>query len=317
MASIPALLDKNLPAEELQIQLYELTKTLGVQSKEAFAAIYLMLIGKNHGPKAAWLLLSLERTFLKNRIHEATTENKIKEEHGTFTKLNKPEFFHIQSAVKEMYPTISVGVAIIKGVTIKKTSLELETEKQNTLQALEGLTTEQLSQFPEIVAYRKLYKAMGIDWHSRRPSPEALLRRIALKKGLYTVNTCVDAYNLVVIKNRVSVGAFDLDTLHFPTELKFPIAGDTILLLGDDSPTEYKSTELSYFDRQGGFNIDFNYRDSQRTAVQETTKNIYINVDGIYEITPDKVESVLRDTCDIIIKYCGGNLDIFGVETVE
>ena len=93
--------------------------------------------------------------------------------------------------------------------------------------------------YPEIVSYRKFYKEMGIDWHSC-PSPEALLRRVALGKGLYTINTCVDAYNLVVMKRRVSVGAFNYDQVKFPTVLRYAGQGDEILLLGDETPTSIR-----------------------------------------------------------------------------
>ncbi len=229
--------------------------------------------------------------------------------------LRKPEIFSIDNQVKAKFSSLSVGIALIKGVSIKKTDDVLEKEKDAFLKSIEEMTTEQLGQYPEIQSYRKLYKEMGIDWHSRRPSPEALLRRIALKKGLYTVNTCVDAYNLIVMKYRVSIGAFDLDAIAFPTELRFAKEGEEILLLGDTTPTKYKETELAYFDKNGGYNIDFNYRDAQRTAVQASTKNVYVNVDGIYDITPEKVEEVLRKACNSIMKYCGGKLDLFGVES--
>ena len=131
---------------------------------------------------------------------------------------------------------------------------------------------------------------MGIDWHSQRPSPEALLRRVALKKGLYNINTCVDAYNLIVMKNRVSLGAFDEDQIKYPTVLRLAKEGEEILLLGDTESTKYTSKEIAYFDKKGGINIDFNFRDAQRTAVQIGTKNLYINVDGVYDIAAQKVE---------------------------
>lgn len=231
--------------------------------------------------------------------------------------LNKPEIFFISEEMKRAYPSISIGIAVIKGVTIEKSNKELEKEKELLLESLRSLTTEKLGQYPKVISYRKLYKAMGVDWHSRRPSPEALLRRVALKKGLYNVNTCVDAYNLVVMKNKISVGAFDMDALEFPTVLRFPKKGEEILLLGDDQPTKLKETEVAYFDKKGAINLDFNYRDAQRSAVQLSTKNLYINVDGVYDITPQDVERVLKETCDIIMKYCGGKLEVFGIGTVS
>ena len=117
------------------------------------------------------------------------------------------------------------------------------------------------------------------------------------------------------MKHRISVGAFDLEKIAFPTELRFAKENEEILLLGDSEPTKYNSTELAYFDKEGGYNIDFNYRDSQRTAVQMDTKNILLNVDGVYDITPEEVEKVLRESVDRIIAYCGGTLETFGIET--
>lgn len=225
----------------------------------------------------------------------------------------KPDYINIDPEVKKTNPTVSIGIALIKGVKIRKSNPELEKEKDNLLKSLIGLSTETLGTYKEILSYRKLYKEMGIDWHSRRPSPEALLRRVVLGKGLYTVNTCVDAYNLVVMKHRVSVGAFDADKIRFPAVLKYASGNDTILLLGDDKPTRYTSKELAYYDQVGGYNIDFNYRDAQRTMVTEKTSNIWINVDGIYDITPEEVERSLNESVELIIKYCGGKVEFKGV----
>lgn len=231
--------------------------------------------------------------------------------------LDKPELFSIHTSVAQKFPSVSVGIAVIKNVKIAEKDDQLEKARHELLESLNSLSTEQIGEFSEIKSYRRLYKETGVDWHSRRPSPEALLRRIALKKGLYTVNTCVDAYNLVVMKHKVSAGAFDLDKLSLPTQLKLAEGGEKILLLGDLNETVYKKGEIGYFDQVGGYNIDFNYRDAQRTAVTTDTKNLLINVDGIYDITPQKVEEVLKQVCESIKKYCGGEIEIFGVQKIS
>jgi lysyl-tRNA synthetase class 1 len=319
LRKIIPLLDKNLNGEDLQKELYELAKASAIPTKDAFAAIYLALIGKNHGPKAGWLILSLDKNFLKKRFsgQETIQSASVTEKNGEIKQLNDPKIFNIAKELRQKYPSISVGIAIIKGVSIKKENPELEKEKSKLLESLKGLTTEKLGHEKEIISYRKLYKDMGVDWHSRRPSPEALLRRVALNKGLYTINTCVDAYNLIVMKNRISIGAFDLDKITFPTQLDFGKAGEEILLLGDTEPTKYKPNEIAYFDQTGGYNLDFNYRDAQRTAATLETKNLYLNVDGIYDITPKEVELSLKEACDNIIKYCGGKIEQFGIEIGE
>lgn len=67
---ISSELDKRWEAEEFQKQLYEWAKEFSLSSKDAFSAIYLSLIGKDHGPKAAWLILSLDKEFVKKRFNE-------------------------------------------------------------------------------------------------------------------------------------------------------------------------------------------------------------------------------------------------------
>ncbi len=311
-------LNEKWEAEEFQIKLYEWAKELGISSNEAFQALYIPLVGKDHGPKAGWIILE-NKEFVKKRFEDIANIpeplDRLTELRSTSTtRLEKSNIFHIDNKVKKKFSSVSIGVAIIRGVSIKKSNKKLEVERSKLLSSLEDLTTEALGNYPEVISYRKLYKEMGVDWHSRRPSPEALLRRVALNKGLYNINTCVDAYNMVVMKNRISVGAFDLDKIEFPTVLKFPKEREKILLLGDSEETKYKSSELAYFDQAGGFNIDFNFRDAQRTAVTNQTKNLYINVDGVYKISAEKVEEVLRQSCEEIIKYCGGKIEVFGIE---
>lgn len=66
------LIDKNITPEEFQTGIYELGKSLGLSSQETFESFYLSLIGKNHGPKAAWLVLSLDKEFIKKRFLDAS-----------------------------------------------------------------------------------------------------------------------------------------------------------------------------------------------------------------------------------------------------
>ena len=298
--------------EELQQQVFDIAKA-SLGSKAAFQAIYLAFLGKKAGPKAAWFLLSLDTTLRRERIAALNAASTTNNGDFKFAELNKPEYLKVHQDVQQRYPSITLGFAIIHGVTIAKSSPALTAAKAEIIEKLRGLTNETISAFPEVLSYRKLYKETGIDWHSRRPSPEALLRRISQGKDLYTVNTCVDAYNLAVLKNKVSVGAFNLKNVQFPTTLQFAQGGEQILLLGDTESTTLKSGELCYFDQAGAYNLDFNYRDSQRTMVTEDTTDLLLNVDGVYDISREQVEQTLQDSINLITQYCGGTVEISGI----
>jgi len=70
LKKIVEVIDTAGDAEAFQTQIYELGKSLGLNGKETFGAIYTALIGKDHGPKAAWLILSLEKEFVKKRFQD-------------------------------------------------------------------------------------------------------------------------------------------------------------------------------------------------------------------------------------------------------
>lgn len=57
---------------ELETKMYELATELGIPTKEAFQAIYIVLIGKKFGPKAAWLLFSYPKEKVIKRLKEAS-----------------------------------------------------------------------------------------------------------------------------------------------------------------------------------------------------------------------------------------------------
>ncbi|MFA6017296.1 MAG: lysine--tRNA ligase [Patescibacteria group bacterium] len=301
--------------EQIQKIVFDGIKSNEIKPKEAFEVIYQTLTGKSFGPKIGDLIINMG--FDKAMILIKNGEQNIAISKAN-TRFLYPDFknekiFSIDTLVGKKYPSINIGVALIKNIHIKKSDPKLTEEINLFVSSQSHLSNEVISAYPEVLTYRKLYKEMGIDWHSRRPSPEALLRRISQKKDLYQINTCVDAYNLVVLKNRVSVGAFDYDKFNFPTIMRFPIESEEILLLGDKEPTKFKPSELAYFDQNGGYNIDFNYRDAQRTAVTENTKDILLNIDGIYDITREKVEQSLKESVEIIIKYCGGTVEFAGI----
>ncbi len=300
--------------EEIQQVVFETIKSSGIKPKEAFEVIYQTLTGKPFGPKIGELILNIG--FDKSLdLLSSGSDNRlpITDHKFLYPDFTDKNIFSIDREVTLKYPTINIGIALIKNINIKKTNPDLVNEINKFVSEQSHLSNEVISSYPEVLTYRKLYKEMGIDWHSRRPSPEALLRRISQKKDLYHINTCVDAYNLVVMKNRVSVGAFDYDKFNFPTIMRFPKDGEEILLLGDKEPTKFKSTEIAYFDQSGGYNIDFNYRDAQRTCVSEQTKNILLNIDGIYDISREKVEKSLKESIEIITKYCGGTVELSGI----
>ncbi len=283
---------------QLQQELFKLAKA-GIGAKAAFQSIYLAFLGKKAGPRAAWFLLNIDPDLREKRI-EQIEELHISENVAYETKDG------VSQKVRSVFPGMFFAEVKITGVTITKQIKELEERKKQVVDSFSGLTTQSIGELESIQAYRRLFKATGTDWHKRRPSPDALLRRIALNKGLYTVNTAVDAYNLAVIETGVGLGGFDAATVSQPITLRFSEEGELMQLLGDDEPIETRKGQLVYADQNRPITIDLNYRDINDTKLTTQTKDILLYADGAPGLSKDEVVGALLKGANYIQKFCGG-----------
>lgn len=69
LASIVA--DRAWSGDELHARIHALKTEMGLPAKEAFAAIYLVFLGRTSGPQAGWFLAALDRNLVLQRLREA------------------------------------------------------------------------------------------------------------------------------------------------------------------------------------------------------------------------------------------------------
>lgn len=293
----------NWDPQDLQQAMFDLAKqSLG--AKPAFQAVYLAYLGKTSGPRASWFLLSMSTEFREKRMQQLSQTRSEQ----TTTVGTEAQSDQLDPKVRETFPGIFFAQVEIKNVSIKKSKDELETRKQDVLRNREGITNEEIGKIPAIQEYRKLLKATGTDWHSKRPSPEALLRRISQGKDLYSVNTAVDAYNLAVIETGIGLGGFNADKLALPISLRFSKEGESMHLLGDKEPIKTREGQLVYADQDKPVTIDLNYRDIDETKITDDTKNIMLYADGAPGLTEQEVVDALQKGAQYIQQFCGGEV---------
>lgn len=75
----------------------------------------------------------------------------------------------------------------------------------------EGDTLDSIKEDPQILATKKVYRALGKDPARFRPSSDSLWRRIVQQKGLYQINALVDLNNYFSLKWKLPFGAYDLE----------------------------------------------------------------------------------------------------------
>ncbi len=155
-------------------------------------------------------------------------------------------------------------------------------------------TLEELRTQPDIAAYRQFYWRLGIDPTKRRPSAEALVRRIIAGKPFPRINPIVDRYNLISAENRISIGALSTDYLRDEKlTMRMAQQGEPFLGIGFQEPKPCTGQELV-------LSIDeqiialYPYRDSHNTRIRGDDSAVLFTLCEVPGIEESLIESAAQ-----------------------
>lgn len=125
-------------------------------------------------------------------------------------------------------------------------------------------------EWPQILATRAAYKALGKDPARYRGSAEALVRRVIAGKGLPHINAVVDIINLVSVESRWPIGLYDLAQVSGDIVFRAGRAGETYKGIGKyDLNLEGLPVFCDALGPHGSATSD-----SERTMVTRETKHV-------------------------------------------
>jgi|688.fasta_scaffold04773_3 lysyl-tRNA synthetase class 2 len=225
-----------------------------------------------------------------------------------FVAIEDASKYSIADEVKRDSPGIHFAYVLIKGVEIKKSDSALTKLMDSVLKAQSKISLESLQSIKSIEGYRNIIKNSKSNPTKNRPSPEAMLRRVIQGKGLYNVNTAVDAYNLAVLNTHIGLGGFDYSKVKEPVQLRYSNSGESMHLLGDSEPTILEEGRIIYSDVEKPITLDLNYRDIGETKITEQTKDIILFADGAPGIDKHETLDALMLGATLIQKFCGGEI---------
>jgi DNA/RNA-binding domain of Phe-tRNA-synthetase-like protein len=211
----------------------------------------------------------------------------------------------IDPALKALVPNLALG-CVSANVTVEKHNMSLWREiDQRLFYLTSNMKPEQTNSIPQIAAMRNAYKALGKDPSRYRGSAEALLRRVLSSKGLYQINSVVDINNLVSLESLNPAGAYNLENVTPPIELRIGAADESYKGIGKDL---INIENLPVFaDARGAFGSPTS--DSERAMVSLETKKILMVV---FSFTgPEGLEQWTQRAAELLRQYSSGD----GIET--
>lgn len=206
----------------------------------------------------------------------------------------------IDKTMKEIWPDTRVGCLQYR-VKVEKKNEELwkYLKKDIFKKARDAIFDYGINGIPNVKESRAAYKAFGKDPGRYRVSSEALIRRIGQGKGLYEVNTVVDANNLISIESGFSVGSYD--TSQIAEELVFRIGrdGETYKGIGK---AEIKINALPVLADENGA-IGSSTSDSERAMITENAAEVLTLIYSFSE--NDDLEKALEYGRKYLEEYAG------------
>jgi DNA/RNA-binding domain of Phe-tRNA-synthetase-like protein len=193
-------------------------------------------------------------------------------------------------------PIVRLGVLGLEGVTIRTGDDRMDGPLDDAEAAVRAYPPA------ESAAVRAMYRRTGLDPTKRRPSSEALLRRVRKGDGLPRINSLVDVCNWCSLEFQLPYGLYDLDR----------VEGDVILRLGTDSESYpgirkddvHVNGRMTLSDARGAFGNPSS--DSARTMVTNTTTRALMVVFVPAELPVARIAHVLEVSSLRARTFCGG-----------
>jgi DNA/RNA-binding domain of Phe-tRNA-synthetase-like protein len=199
------------------------------------------------------------------------------------------------SVAPELERIVRPGVLWLEGATV----VERESRLDAPLAAAEAAV--RLHPPEEIAAVRTMYKRVGIDPTKRRPSSEALLRRVRKGEPLPRINSMVDVCNWCSLEFQLPYGLYDAARIEGDVVLRLGAEGESYPGIRKDDV--HVGGRITLADAVGPFGNPTS--DSARTMVTTQTQRALLIVFAPIEIDQRRVDRVLEVTTARMHEFTG------------
>ncbi len=161
----------------------------------------------------------------------------------------------------------------------------------------------------ERLAVRAMYRRVGLDPTKRRPSSEALLRRVRKGEPLPRINSLVDVCNWCSLEFQLPYGLYDLSRVRGPIVLRFGRDGESYPGIRKDDV--HVGARIALADDEGAFGNPTS--DSARTMVTVETTRALLVVFAPADVGANALSHVIATSSSRARTFCGGAETFAGV----
>jgi DNA/RNA-binding domain of Phe-tRNA-synthetase-like protein len=187
--------------------------------------------------------------------------------------MSRQEETRMITLAPEVAGKVRIAVVRAEPIVAAPAGPELDAEITRVCSTLAGRYAGRApGEIPGLAPARDLYKAFGIDPTRRRPSSEALLRRILQAKPFPKILGPVDVCNLCAVEFLLPIGLYDLGKIGPAVTLRRGLAGEAYPGIRKEDVHLEGNPVLA--DDEGPFGNPTS--DSLRASVTESTRSLWM-----------------------------------------
>ncbi|MEA3357596.1 MAG: arginine--tRNA ligase [Patescibacteria group bacterium] len=217
--------------------------------------------------------------------------------------------FKLSKKFIKKYPDAIEHIVIARGINNEipgkwiSDQIKKETEKLQNLGA-KVLEEPKYSKWVEI--YKNLAEMSELKARDFLPSHVALAKRILAGKDVPNINPVVNFYNLYSIRYGIPVGGENRASVYGDVVLDFAQGGEKFLGIGSDEVDTINTNEVIWKDDHSVTCRMWAWRQSDRTKLIKSTKDIYFVFDGIKGLEGVDLESTVKEFSKELTEKFGG-----------
>jgi DNA/RNA-binding domain of Phe-tRNA-synthetase-like protein len=207
---------------------------------------------------------------------------------------------------------LRAAAVVFRGLRVGPAGPELRAESVEEARRVQGAfaTPAAIRAAVEALGFPDVLRRVGVNPRREQPSVERLLA-FALKRGdLPAVNSLVDAYNLVSVRSRCSLGAHDLDRIECPVALRLLTGGEAFTPLGVSEPVPVRAGEYGYVDAAGRVLCRLDLLQAEFSKVTHATANALLIVEGTATHDPQTLRGAVAAAAGAVTRHCGGTAEV-------
>lgn len=216
--------------------------------------------------------------------------------------------YTVQPEIKSL-GILATVVAEIYGVSIQESNSDLEQLKAQTVDNTLTIAPDTLEHNPILQSYRDLVSKVGRSAKKFPPPAQMLVELIRRRGILPTINTAVDAYNLVVVKTFLALGVHDLDKVGSAITFRLSPGQEPFRAVGSDSEKQTQAGDYVYADEHQVL-AWLDSKDSDQVKLSLETKNIVLIIQGTDVTTREYNLAAAQEACKLITRFCGGKYEM-------